>query len=270
MAEKGAGAELNLTWLGQAGFIIEFESARIVIDAYLSDSLREKYRGGLFPHERMMDPPINPEEIAGLSFVLCTHSHTDHMDPPTLRALAKANPGCRFICPAAEKQKAVDRGVPADRFIGMDAGDVYDDSGNSGFRFTAFASAHEKLETDDQGRSLFLGYLIEISGLKIYHSGDCVPYEGLADGLKKFHVDAALLPVNGRDEFRTSSGIAGNFTLTEAVELCKSAGIGTIVPHHFGMFDFNTEDPGNIKKELMNSGLEYTIPKSGEVFKIKA
>ena len=114
MAEKRM--PVRLTWLGQAGFLIESgsgaDAVRVVVDPYLSDSLYEKYREKKFTHKRMVPPPLKPEELTGIDFVLCTHGHTDHMDPGSLPGLAEANPACIFICPASEKAKALERGVP--------------------------------------------------------------------------------------------------------------------------------------------------------------
>jgi L-ascorbate metabolism protein UlaG (beta-lactamase superfamily) len=227
-------------WLGQAGFLLRLGTVRLVIDAYLSDSLAVKYRGARFPHVRMLPPPIAPDDLAPVDAVLCTHAHTDHMDPQTLGPLARANPGCRFLVPRSAVATAIERGVPPERMDTANAGE-------SGIlpgpvRWHAIASAHERVETDSSGLHRYLGYILEIDGLRIYHSGDCVPYPGLADELRRHAVELAILPVNGRDAQRTAAGVLGNFTFDEAVDLCREAGIGSLLACHFGMFDFNTVD----------------------------
>jgi L-ascorbate metabolism protein UlaG (beta-lactamase superfamily) len=227
-----------LAWLGQAGVLVRCRAGLLAIDPYLSDSLAAKYRGARFPHIRMMPPPVAPEELTELNAVLCTHSHTDHMDPGTLGPLARANPGCRFVVPSSSRRIAEERGVPPERLITADAGETGTLAG--GVRWHALASAHEELKTDEAGRQMFLGYVIEVEGLRIYHSGDCVPYPGLAAALGRHQIDVAILPVNGRDIQRSAAGIPGNFTFAEAVDLCHHAGIEAMLACHFGMFDFNT------------------------------
>ena len=272
MADKSGNTGVRLTWLGQAGFLIEGGGFRLVIDPYLSDSLYEKYKDKKFPHSRMVEAPFSPEELTALNYVLCTHGHTDHMDPGTLPGLAAANPGCGFICPQAEREKAIERGVPVQMLAGMNTGgrffDCNDGCRDDGIGITALASAHEELAVDEQGQSLYLGYVIEIGGQTLYHSGDCVPYDGLAEQLESLEVDIALLPVNGRDEARRSNGVPGNFTLREAVELCDAAGIRILIPHHFGMFAFNTEDPEKIEMVLSESNLGYKIPVIGNTMEL--
>ncbi|WP_136443744.1 MBL fold metallo-hydrolase [Pacificoceanicola onchidii] len=242
-----AGGSASIRWLGQAGFIIDINGTRIVIDPYLSDSLAEKYRGKPFPHIRMMPVPIAPSELRDVDWVLCTHGHSDHMDPGTLPALLAANPGARVLAPVAERDKAISRGVPVDRLTLIDAGQRRT---LGGFEVIATASAHEELARDHLGRHYFLGYVIAAGGLNIWHSGDTIPYSGLAETLAALDIDLALLPINGRDEIRADNGVPGNLTVTEAVKLTEHMGAQAMLGHHFGMFNFNTADTETATREI--------------------
>lgn len=234
------GAALSAWWLGQAGFLVEAGGARLVVDAYLSDTLAVKYRGKPLPHVRMMPPPVDPAELRDLDLVLATHGHTDHLDPGTLGPLAASSPGCRFVVPAAHAALAVSRGVPADRLVAAHAFVALE---VAGVRIHPLPSAHEDLVVDAAGEHLFLGYVLELPGAIVYHPGDCVPYPDLPALLSRHPVDLALLPVNGRDRRRAAGGVPGNFTLEEAMELAAGCRFGAVIGHHFGMFDFNTIDP---------------------------
>jgi L-ascorbate metabolism protein UlaG (beta-lactamase superfamily) len=241
--------EVVLYWLGQAGFVIDCDGLRILIDPYLSDSLAEKYRGTLYPHVRMMPPPLAPSDLDRLDLVLCTHRHTDHMDPGTLQPLAQRFPELRFVVPAASIDEATKRcGVGMDRLIPVDADmhvKVLDDC-----YVSPIASAHETLEADDKGQHPWLGYVVEVCGVRLYHSGDCVPYAELAARIERGAPDVALLPVNGRDEARSGNGVPGNFTLDEAVELAKAAHVPAMIAHHYGLFNFNTISAAEIDTRI--------------------
>lgn len=232
------GEPVRLYWLGQAGFVVEGGGRRVVIDPYLSDSLAAKYRGQRFSHVRMMPPPVEPGEIAHVDAVLATHAHTDHLDPGTLPQLLANNPGAPLIVPQAARTVALERsGGSAARLIGLDAGDGLE---RPGIVIAATRAAHETLERDEEGSHRFLGLAVTLGGATIFHSGDTVPFAGQAEELRELDADVALLPVNGRDPERASHGVPGNMTMTEALELCRAAGIGSMIAHHFDLFAFNT------------------------------
>ena len=234
----GPGAEL--WWLGQAGFLVQAAGLRLLIDPYLSDFLARKYAGKIHPHIRMMGSPLPPARARGVDLVLCTHRHSDHMDPDTLPVVAGLNPACLFVVPRAVRGRALEIGLPEDRVLGMADAERLDPL--AGITIEAVHSAHEERRLNDRGEDEFLGFIVRAAGVSLYHSGDCVPHEGLVERLAGRGIDLALLPINGRDEARLSTGIPGNFTPEEAVSLCEQAGIPCLLCHHFGMFDFNTAD----------------------------
>lgn len=259
---------LRLWWLGQAGFALESAGARILIDPYLSDSLAAKYRGALFPHKRMHPAPIDPTAIRGVSAVLHTHAHTDHLDPWTVRDLQVRN-SPSFVAPEARRAVAIERGIPEGDLIGAVAGDAIELAGVS---IQVVPAAHETRERNVAGRDAFLGYVLELGGVRVYHSGDCVPYEGQAELLRELNVDLALLPVNGRDAYRTENGVPGNFTVEEAVALCDAAGIPALVGHHIGLFDFNTIGVDEAEQRLARAGgsVRWMLPQLGAGYSVKA
>ena len=44
---------LHIWWLGQSGFLVQWQGQRALLDPYLSDSLTEKYAHTDKPHVRM-------------------------------------------------------------------------------------------------------------------------------------------------------------------------------------------------------------------------
>lgn len=255
---------LDFIWLGQAGFAFRYNNTTHVVDPYLSNYLSKKYQDWVYPHVRLMDIPIQPEHIKDLDFLLLTHSHSDHMDPETLPAITKTNPHVKIIIPAPAMEEAVKHGAPTNNIILAFSEKTI--KINSEIEIIPIPAAHEELKTDENGHHFYLGYIFRFGNRILYHSGDCVPYDGLLDLLIKYEVNLAFLPINGRDQSRRANNIAGNFYISEVLELCKDAKISQLVVHHFGMFAYNTvtnEQLGYIKSQS-NTTLEIIIP---EVFR---
>lgn len=252
--------QLHLWWLGQSGFLIQWRGQHLLIDPYLSDSLTKKYAGTNKPHARMTERVIAPERLDFVDVVTSSHNHTDHLDGETLIRLLNANPKLTVLVPRANVNFAAERlQVSPERLtpIGADGKAVE----VSAFTFHAIPSAHETLEQDENGDHRFIGLIIQFGKWTIYHSGDCIPYDGLVEYLKDWKIDIALLPINGRDPAR---GVAGNFNAAEAVHLAKQIEAGVVIPCHYEMFEFNSVSPHEFIERAQNIGQKYYVLKCGE------
>ena len=176
---RPAPGTLALWWLGQSGFLIKSHQGLLAVDLYLSEHLTKKYEATSRPHVRMTRAPIRGKDLDEVDLVLASHKHSDHFDPETLPDLM-ATSNAVLVLPEAIRDHALARSLPANRLIGLDSGDSVE---RAGFRVRAVPSAHEGLDIDESGRHLYLGYVIESLGLRIYHSGDTLAYEGLCEHL---------------------------------------------------------------------------------------
>ena len=252
--------QLHLWWLGQSGFLLQWQGHHLLIDPYLSDSLTKKYAGTNKPHVRMTERLIAPGRLDFVDVVTSSHNHTDHLDKETLIPLMDVNPNLAVIVPRANIDFAADRlQVPAGRLTPIRVDDAPLAVGP--FSFDAIPSAHESIEQDEHGDHRFIGLIVRGGGWTIYHSGDCVPYDGLAERLRNWKIDIALLPINGRNPVR---GVAGNFSGKEAAQLTKEIDAGVVIPCHYEMFEFNTVSPGGFVKAAREIGQEYRLLKCGQ------
>lgn len=248
----------HLWWLGQSGFLLGWKQHFLLFDPYLSDSLTKKYAATDKPHVRMTEQVVLPEAHDFVQVVTSSHQHTDHLDGETLRPLVKANPSIQMVVPHAHLELASQRvGKPASWFHSMDAGSNLQ---IDPFRLHALPSAHECIERDEQGRHLFLGYVVEFGPWRVYHSGDTLVYDGLADQLKQWAIDAAILPINGRGPERR---VAGNMWGDEAARLASEAGVGCVIPCHYEMFAFNTQSPAQFITTCQQLGQGHAVLRAG-------
>ena len=255
---------LAVWWLGQSGFLIKSKRGLLAIDVYLSEHLTEKYEATSRPHVRMTRAPIRGCQLEKIDLILASHKHSDHLDPGTMPDLLAASPGAMLVLPESIIDHAEQLGLPRDRLLGVDAGDTLE---RAGFRVHAVPAAHERLDTDQNGRHLYLGFVIEAEGRRLYHSGDSLAYPGLCERLGTDPFDVLVLPINGRDPAR---GVAGNMTAAEAVDLAIAIRPRFVVPHHYDMFTFNTLPVGEFATEArrLPAGVELRILKCGERWEI--
>jgi L-ascorbate metabolism protein UlaG (beta-lactamase superfamily) len=102
----------------------------------------------------------------------------------------------------------------------------------------------------------YLGYVIELGGVRVYHSGDCLWWPGQERVLRDLGVHVALLPINGRDPIREAENIVGNMDHREAALLAAAAGVELLVPMHWDMFDGNRGFPDQLVAVIERLGLD--------------
>ncbi len=238
-------------WLGQSGFLIKYKSEIILFDPYLSDSLTKKYAMTEKPHVRISDLVISPEKLIGINIVTSSHNHTDHLDAETLLPIFEKNKEIKFIIPEANRTFVSERlNCEIDFPIGL----IQNKSVKIGeFEIVGLPAAHNSIEKDENGNCKFMGYICKFGKYVVYHSGDTLLYDGLEEILKSYNIDLAFLPINGNKPERK---VAGNLNSEEAALLGKNAGVKLVVPHHYNLFEFNTEDP----QLFVNKCTEFETP----------
>jgi L-ascorbate metabolism protein UlaG (beta-lactamase superfamily) len=215
--ENAACASPRLWWLGHSGFVLKYRQAIIYVDPLLSPAAG-----------RLAAPPFAPHEVSHAGLILCTHAHAGHLDGGSLPAMLDASPRAKLVIPQSVAEHARGLGISYHRMVTTNAGlrvEYLDD------RIYAVPSAHNQLDWTPLGGYPYLGYLVRFGNYTIYHAGDCVPYEGLADRLRPYNVTVALLPISGR-----RPGRPGNFNIAEAARLAAEIGAEWLAPMHFGVF----------------------------------
>ncbi len=258
IAAAAALPGLHLWWLGQSGFLVQCQGRHLLLDPYLSDSLTAKYANSDRPHVRMTERTLAPEALGFVDLVTSSHNHTDHLDAETLGPILAARPGLPLVIPEANRAFVRERLGDGAELLGLNAGQTLE---VAGFTLRGVASAHEALERDDGGRCRYLGYLVHRGPWTIYHSGDTVRYPGLAERLRPFQPDLALLPINGRAPERQ---VSGNLDGPEAAELARDIAARLVIPCHYEMFTFNTASPEAFVARAEALGQGYRVLRAGE------
>lgn len=249
-------AGLELWWLGQAGFRLRDPAGGPVlfVDPYL-----------LQRAERTWQAPVTPPELAAAAdVVLVTHEHTDHFDRPSLQA---AITGSKFalVLPRPLAADALHLGLGNERVIGAQPGEAIE---LDGVRIQPVPARHgvDVADSYNFGEQLsdglvrYLGYVVELGGIRVYHAGDCIPYPEQVETLKALQPHVALLPINGRDFFReTDRNIVGNMDYREAARLAHDIGVELLIPMHWELFPHNRGYPGDLLTFVSNTYPDLSV-----------
>ncbi len=189
----------KITWLGHDGFRIDAEKT-IYVDPY-------QIEGG---------------PVADL--ILITHEHFDHCSPEDV---AKIQGPETVIVTEKDSAKKLTGDVrilkPGET---LDLGDVKIEAVPS---YNTDKDFHPK-------KNGWLGFIVEIEGVKVYHAGDA----DFIPEMKDFEVDIALLPVSGTYVM----------TADQAVKAALAINPKLAIPMHYGAIVGDEQDALNFKKEL--------------------
>src|SRR5258706_16352110 len=164
---------IALWWLGQAGFVLRSAGSIVYLDPFLSDR-----------PARLIPPLFAAESGPPADLVLCTHEHWDHLDPETLPGLARASPQARFVAPLPIVEQVTALGISPERGIGVqpdeerDLGEVKLFPVPAMHRLKAPPAVYSFDFVEDHDRLLYsyLGYVLEITGVRVYAAGDTIVF----------------------------------------------------------------------------------------------
>jgi L-ascorbate metabolism protein UlaG (beta-lactamase superfamily) len=193
----------------------------------------------------LVPPAATPEEVAWVDVVMASHEHGDHLDGPTFERIAAASSTPAFVVPHPIRALAIGAGVDGTRVLGA-APDEPIAIGTVAIHPIPAChgvepeDAYDFGEARSSGRVRYLGYVVDIDGVRVYHAGDTIVYPGMVERLAALRPDIAFLPINGRDASREAAGIVGNMTEEEAATLAVAIGVSAVVPMHYDVVPTNT------------------------------
>ena len=238
--DQTLSATPTLWWLGRAGFVVRFANITFYVDPCLS-------RAGA---------PLEGCDVNHADMILATHGHPGHLDAPSIIPMLEGSKGAKLILPKSAADQAHAAGIPYPRMTTTNADlrvEYFKD--NLYARIYAVPSAHPQLDWTPAGGYPYLGYLIRFGRWTIYHAGDSVRYDTLAERLRPYNVSVALLPIGGK-----------NFSVSEAAQLAEDIGAKWLAPMHYEQGlenDFVTHMLGQRPHQqfkLFQIGEKWTVP----------
>ncbi len=216
------------TWIGHATYLLRFPHLNILTDPVM---------GGIPGSIKRLHPPaIAVADMPSIDAVVVSHNHYDHMDKPSLLAVAKHHPEARFFVPLATKRWFDKHGLDAVEL------DWFQAVEHKGAKFTLTPVHHWTRRTPwDTNDMLWGGWRIDVPAHpSIQFAGDTAYGPRFKETRTKLGpVDLAIMPIGAycpRD-FMQGAHVDPH----EAVQAALDLEAATMATMHWGTFLLSRE-----------------------------
>lgn len=251
---------LRATWLGHSTVLIEIDGARLLTDPVWGE--RASPLGFAGP-KRFQPVPVALGALPPLDAVIVSHDHYDHLDYPTIRALARAD--VPFVTSLGVGAHLEAWGVPHERIHELDWWESFHLPGSE-LEITAAPSQHfSGRGAADRNATLWSSFVMRTARHRVFFSGDTgltTEYTDIRDRLGPF--DLVMLEVGA---FHPAWGDI-HLGPENALEAHALLGGGAFLPVHWGTFNLAIhawDDPAETLLTLGPArGANLLMPRLGE------
>ena len=249
---------LRVTWLGHSTLIVEIDGHRFLVDpVWGPTSSPVEWLGP----ERYSPPPLALEDVPSVDAVLISHDHYDHLDYPTIRAIADWD--TTFVVPLGVGAHLEYWGVPAERVVELD---WWERHRFGDLELVATPARHASgRHVFDQNRTLWAGFALLGPAHRAYYSGDTGLFSALEEiGARLGPFDVTMIEV-GQYGPSWPDWHLGPEQAVYAHQLVRGE---VLVPVHWGLFTLAmhgwTEPVERTVAEGERLGVRVATPRPGE------
>jgi L-ascorbate metabolism protein UlaG (beta-lactamase superfamily) len=221
----------HVTWIGHASFVLRLGGALIATDPV--------FAGRMGPRRRLAPPGVEPSRLPPIDVVTVSHSHYDHMDLPSLRALSRRGSPL-FVVP--RDNASVLRGAGIERVVELGWWESIEEGG---VRVTCVPAQHWSMRVPwDRNTRLWGGFIYEAKEGVAYHAGDTAMSEDVFRAIAERSppITWAMLPIGAYEPtwFMASQHMGPE----EAGRAWELLGARVLVAMHWGTFKLTDEPIG--------------------------
>ncbi len=228
----------GVTWLGHASALVALGTRRVLVDPLGRDRARAA-------------GPVDA--------VLITHSHVDHLNRWTLKAVDRA---ARLIVPRGAREIVADLGFVS--VTEVEAGDHLD---LDGLDVVAVPTRHDQGRWRKGDGPACAGYVLTAGGHAVHHAGDVdfSDHTIFDDIGKRFTLDATLLPIGGMlpvwyYRWRKDAADKGVHIDPDcALAIYERLGARALVPVHWGTVNLRLGPPSGPRRRLEQVAAERKV-----------
>lgn len=249
---------LRVTWLGHSTLLIEIDGVRVLTDPVWGQRASPLPFAG---PKRFHPPPAPLSALPPLDAVIVSHDHYDHLDRPTIRALARSS--VPFITSLGVGVHLEKWGVPAERITELD---WWEQTELKGVTITAAPDQHFSGRLiKDRNSTLWSSYHLQGPKHSFFFGADTgltPEYADIARRLGPF--DIVALEIGA---YHPSWGDI-HMGPVNALSARDLLGSGAFLPIHWGTFNLAMhpwDEPAETVLRLAPSrGITLVMPRLGE------
>ena len=224
--------DLAAAWVGHATVLLRIggpAGATVLTDPVFSPRVGLGLGLATAGPRRLVAPAVRVKDLPPVDLILLSHAHFDHLDRPSLAALARRFPAARVVTAANTADLLDDLGFASVTELKWgDSADV------AGLRLTALPARHWGARTFYDAHRGYNGYLISRNDRKkILFAGDTADHRDFA-GVGP--VDLAVVPIGAYDPY-----ITNHATPEQAWRMALDAGARRVLPVHHATFTLSRE-----------------------------
>ncbi|GEC03031.1 MBL fold metallo-hydrolase [Streptomyces spinoverrucosus] len=256
---------LRLTWLGHSSVLAEIDGQRVLFDPVWGERCSPFAFAG---PKRLHPVPLPLTALGPVDVVVISHDHYDHLDMPTIKALADTD--TLFAVPLGVGAHLEHWGVSADRLRELD---WHESAKVGGLTLTATPARHfcgRGLRNTQH--TLWASWVVAGEEHQIFHSGDTGYFEGFRDiGADHGPFDATMIQIGAYSEFWPDIHMTPDEGVRAHLDLQSGdAASGVLLPIHWGTFNLAPHawaEPGEWMKDAAGEvGQAVAFPRPGEPF----
>ena len=264
MFDTPPASGLRVTWFGHSSVLIEIDDRRVLVDPIWGDRVSPFSFVGV---KRWYAPPLAIEDLPELDLVLISHDHYDHLDRPTIEALARRD--TRFVVPLGVGAHLAYWGVPEERIVELD---WWEHTTLPGLDVVCTPARHASGRAGlDNNKTLWSGFVLGTSQHKVYYSGDTGLFSGIGEiGQRLGPFDLTLIEIGAYNQAWPDWHIGPE----QAVLAHQLVGGEVLLPVHWGLFNLAmhgwTEPAERIVAAAEEAGATVVVPRPGQSFEPSA